>query len=950
MNKKIIASLASLCLFGASLAALAQFNPSDKAGEITLSNQNKTASVGSGLGWHTLPMGGGGWLYAVWGVCDQGPKACSPGVGTVTEMVHTDVGGTGYWYNRSSTGQCTGNQPGRTSGCWQAILTPVNMPGTTSYGALSSMRTATVSASNTSIAWVYFGQNGCLYKSTTGPGGTYSQPAGWTCTGYQETNIAGTSCNPMSLADPYNANVMYVSVSGGASTNVGHAFRTLNGGTTFPDLSTLSIANSSNGGPCTTIFAFDISPATPTVACPTGGSGSCTTNVFVLVNGTGIYKSKDGGATFTLLNTTGMPGGGRHIEVDRTGTVYVDDGGYPPNIYKWIPSGPNSTTGTWSVICSSCGGGGDPVAAIAVDPNTACTLASQNCHLAAVTFNGIIYESFNSGGAWQGNNHYSFTAVDAPWLSVDVEGIQPANMYFDPTRNDVVVVAGGDAIWDATLPGNTTSSFVWNSRTTDIQELVITNVAAPPGFNPVAGGWDRGAWSLTSLTQFPSTYQHNVSVPGSRAYSINYTNNFTGTGPGAQTGGRMIFMNLGGCSGCTGGFYSANFANGDPTNYSIMTSVPSEMSATGPCGCYSGFNLTGFDNNNWLWLVGQQGDLFGTTNGGASWTKLAAGNVPTGGVAATTVASGTGTTLTFGGGLDAALVASINAGNATSAGTTQTAANQWCGLGSIASATSTTITLSAPAACSVGSGDWVKFYTDTGWTTGGEGYPTILVADRASTNRAYIANGNASRSGAAGIYKISVSGGTYNVVQVYSGTPTTPTMYQNAGAMLTVPSTPGDIYFSNAGGSSINTSWMLAECIDSNPTGTASGTMSCSTVQTTSTIPGTSTHYGVNVSMATAMAAGRPKAGGSGYSAIYCYCAVNGSYGVWQTYDHFQTATQIGGSMFEGCGNAGICNNNNGDMFTGRFDSLTMMAASPDTQGLVFACWRGVACLYGQFN
>jgi hypothetical protein len=906
-------------------------------------------SFSSGQGWHTLPIGGGGWLFAVWGVCDQGPKACSPGTGTVTEMVHTDVGGTGYWYNRLTTSCGNANR----TGCWEAILTPINMPMETNYGSLSSMRSATTSASNTQTVWVFWGQNGCLYKSTTGPGGVYSKPSAWTCVGYGETNRSGTSNNPMMLADPYNANLVYVSVGGDVPTTPGHGFRTLNGGTSFADTSTL-FPSSTSTTPASLEYAFDISPMTPTGKCPTGGSGSCTNNVFAVSNGNGVYKSINAGTSFVKLNSangsTGtMPAGARHIEVDPTGTLWLDDGQYPPNIYKWVPSGPNSTTGAWSLACGGCGGSGDPVGAIATDPNTSCTLASQNCHAVGVTFRGSIYETFNSGSTWVGNSTWTVAATDAPWLAVDskvrnIDGIQVSSVYFDPTRSDVIVISGGDAIWETSPTGNSTTAFVWTSRTTAIEELVITSINAPPGFNPVVGGWDRGAWSLTSLTQYPTTYQWNISVPGSRAYHINYTNNFTGSGPGAQTGGLILTYNFGGCSGCTGGFYSSNYGNGDYTNLSNMVSVPQEL-AIG-CSCYSGHNITGFDNTHFLWVVGQQGDVFGTTDGGNTWAKLAAPRVPVGGVGKLTVTSGRSTTLTFGGGLEAQLVASISAGNATSAQRIlATNPNDWCNLGTVSSATSSSVTLATAPSCSTGvnSGDFVRFFTDVGWTKGGQSNPVIIVADRASTNVAYIANGNAANSGAAGIYKIYISGGTYHMVQVFSGQPTTPNMYQTAGAMLSVPSTPGDIYFSNASGTSPNSSWYLAECVDSSPSGTSSGTMTCKTVTT-------GNGYGANVANVWGMAAGKPKSGGSGYSGIYFYGMVNGTMGVWQTYDHFQTFTQIGGSMFEGCGNSGRCATITSDMFTGRFDALSSMAGSPDTQGLVYACFIGTACLYGQFN
>jgi hypothetical protein len=128
----------------------------------------------------------------------------------------------------------------------------------------------------------------------------------------------------------------------------------------------------------------------------------------------------------------------------------------------------------------------------------------------------------------------------------------------------------------------------------------------------------------------------------------------------------------------------------------------------------------------------------------------------------------------------------------------------------------------------------------------------------------------------------------------------------------------------------------LIECVDSNPSGTSAGTVSCQTVSTAK-------HYGANVSSVIVIGAGKPKSGGSGYSGFYFYGSIDGStMGVYQTYDHFQTFTKIGGNMFQGV----VA----GDNFPGRFDQPVVMVGDSNTQGLVYLCFSGTACIYGQFN
>jgi hypothetical protein len=945
--------------------------PTPQQRNVPLQAQPKTSS---GQGWHTLPIGGGGWLYDLHATCDQGPTGCSPGVGTITQTVRTDVGGTGYWYN-PATPNC-GNA--HRTGCWQAVLTPKNLPSVPCLnygcGSISSVRAFGISSANTSVVYLYWGQSGCLFKSTTGPSGTYALAPGWTCNGYQETNFGGTGGNPYMLPDPYNENIVYVSDT--AKEHNGGGFRSVDGGAHFASTNSLFPASGNTGYPTSIVYAFDKSNGT-TSTCPTGTNAGalgliCTKNVFACSVNHGVYKSIDGGVTFYFLNSTGMPTGCRHIETDMTGTLYADDGNYPANVYKWVPSGANShtTTGTWTQIVAN--GNGAYLSAIGVDPNTSCTLALQNCRVVAIDYAGNLNESRDSGAHWVGwNSNFTLTAPDAPWLALanhpykvkQYDGLQTDVVTFDPTKSNAIMSSGGTAVWDTTPPGDATSPFVWTSRTVDINEIVVTAVTQPPNFNPVAGGWDRGSWSLQSKTVYPSTYQYNITTAFSRAYGIEYSNDFTGPGTGA-----VVSYNFGGCqdpggansfpprcTGYTGVFVTNNPGNGDPTNWSNVPARPEELDLgfASRCNCMSGGDFIPLTATNWLWLLGKGWDIFGTVDAGAHWQKVGSTGAlaPVAGMAQSTSASGTSATLTFSaasGQLDAAFLASIAAGNSTRA---TDVTNNWCGLGTIGSATSSSITLTAPAACSVANGDYIFFFpaATTGWTLAGT-HPGNLTPDRAQSNVAYVSSGT-TKTGANGIYKIYLSGGVYNAVQVYSGQVSSVNMWQTGGALLIPPTTAGDVYFSN---STVGMGGALVECTDSQPSGTSAGTMTCQPVDTSHNIPGTSTKYGAAIANVWNFAAGKTKPGANApfadYSAIYFYGDVNGHKGIWQTYDHFRTFTQIGGDMFQGCGNAGACVSNNGDMFPGRFDSVGGFAASPDTQGLVYICFGGTACLYGQFN
>lgn len=871
--------------------------------------------VGITAGWHTLPIGGGGALPGLILVCNLGAGQCSPGVGTTSKMLRTDVGGAAYWFN-PSTGRC-GSNVSKAGPCWQNILTPVNFAGSgiAGYNVDSSARDFTISPSNPSIVTLYNGQDGCLYQSTTGPGGIYAKVSAFTCTGFFNTNGSAGGQHYI-LSDPNNANVIYVS----APANQG-AFVTVNGGTSWTNTSSLFPTSGSASG-LSAVYAFDTSNGT-SGTCP--GSSCRTQNIFSCVNGTGVYKSVNSGVAFTELNTSGMPTTCFKIDADPSGALWVNDQNH---IYKWTPSAVGSTSGTWTTQVSP---GTANSADFAIDRNASC---ASGCRVVALQYNGDIDETDNGGTSWSGfNSNFSIAATDAPWLSNNGANsfLNTESVEFDPTQSNVLDVSAGAAFFTTSPPGNSTSAFTYTSQTLDIEEIVANRIINPPGFTPVLGGWDRGTWSLQSQFNYPSFYAPNISIVSNRAWDVTYCNDFSSTGQIIQIGPNG------------NGYITSSIGNGNPSNWTQLASIPLE--ATVP-GVFGGGTILCLSQNNYIWKVGEGGDVYATTNGGTSWSKLAPTGVP---IATAGITSGATTTsqntLTFSGSpvyIDPAFIASVSAGNVTTA---VDASNNFCTIGTVSSVTpptSTTVTLTANAGCPVSIGDAIRFLpnqsgTMTGWGTNAIGQNGIV--DAQSTNVAYIYNDSAT---APGIWKFYISGGTFHSVLASSGSIG---VAGATGTLVGVPTTAGDMYFTNSipSGSPPN-SGSLFECVDSNPAGTGAGTVTCQAVTTAN-------GYGANVSSVWAIGTGAAKVGGSGYAGIEFYGSTDGiNMGVWRTFDHFQTFTQVAGSQFQGCGNSGACASSNGDMFEGRFDQITTMSGSLITPGLFDICFGGTACIYGYFN
>jgi photosystem II stability/assembly factor-like uncharacterized protein len=234
----------------------------------------------------------------------------------------------------------------------------------------------------------------------------------------------------------------------------------------------------------------------------------------------GVFKTSDGGATWTAVNT-GLPTqiGGfpvtdfTAIAVDPTTptTVYVGrSSGSPAGLYK-------STNGGATWAAASSGMAGQPVFAIAVDPTTPATLYCGT--------NQTVQKSVDGAGSWSpvSTGLPGFTAVNA--LAVDPT--TPATVYAGVAGNRVYKTTTGGTSWAITGVGPTTATSI-------VIDPVAPAVYAAGGsvYASTTGGT---TWTLaaTGLTGTPNVLVLDPSTP-TTLYAGTTTGVFQTTTSGAS--------------------------------------------------------------------------------------------------------------------------------------------------------------------------------------------------------------------------------------------------------------------------------------------------------------------------------------------------------------------------------------------------------------------------------
>jgi photosystem II stability/assembly factor-like uncharacterized protein len=419
------------------------------------------ADLSGTYAWKPMKIGGGGWIVGMdISATEKGLMYC-----------RTDVSGAYRWEPATAT--------------WKQIVTASSMPkdlvGYGRYGGVDSIVSA---PHDPNLAYMAF--NGQIFRSEN-RGDT------WTATTFashhveMDANGDGRQEGERLGVDPANSNVVYYCPISGA------AWFTEDGGATWRQVEGIPAGKPPHG---INTIVFDSGGGTITTA-----SGMVKTKVvFITVNRAGVYRTVDGGATWSNIAPLG-PGiniepRDAHIGTDRAYYVAcTNENGAAGSCWKFTPQG------KWiDITPRGSEGGSQAYAGVAVDPFEA-------AHVVLICDGGHGFVSNDGGATWSGRG-FQLQSANIQWLGRQENyWLSVGEIAFDPFEKGRLWFAEGFGVWwTADLNSR---DIMWHAASEGIEEACSNEVIAPPGGAPLSAMWDVGVFRFTD----PDTYSATRAYP-----------------------------------------------------------------------------------------------------------------------------------------------------------------------------------------------------------------------------------------------------------------------------------------------------------------------------------------------------------------------------------------------------------------------------------------------------
>jgi len=384
--------------------------------------------------------------------------------------------------------------------------------------------------------------------------------------------------------DPNNSNILF------CGTQANGLFKSTNGGASWT-LAWSGVTTTTNGnGICFVVFD------------PSSISGGVTQTIYIGVSRTGagnIYKSTDGGATFTAIqpDNSFMPHRAALSADNSTLYVSMADTEGPSNgtsgrVYKLA-----TATGTWTNITPN--GNNLPYGGVSVDPTDKNRVIvstvnvwnnNQFCHN---VWGDNIFFSNDGGSTWTSKLTCTSTLNTNGIGWINGGGIHWSDCIdFDPKNTARVRVISGNGIF--TCDDINATNVSWKFDVKGMEETVVMDAISIPGGNFVSAVGDQFGASYSDIYAYPD-HVHTPTVTSNNgiAYAANNSN-------------KVVRIT-------------------DKIYYSTDQGVTWPTSATvkGPQGKVA----LSADGNTTLHCPAGSSTTYYSTNNGASWTSTGVTNV-----------------------------------------------------------------------------------------------------------------------------------------------------------------------------------------------------------------------------------------------------------------------------------------------------------------------------------
>jgi photosystem II stability/assembly factor-like uncharacterized protein len=422
--------------------------------------------------------------------------------------------------------------------------------------------------------------------------------------------------------DPLTSTIVY------AGTRSDGLYRSTNTGSSWTKIA--SIPSTGTNG----VRSVVIDPAT-TVS---GGSAI----VYVGIPGVGIYRSTNGGTTFSALS--GAPVSPNRMEVSQ-GKLYVT---HSTGVTVWNGS-------TWKDITPSSGAGKN-YCGISIEASDPLKIAVCQRY---GTFNNPMYRSSDGGTTWQQMNTTALPitkTLEAAWWPASWFSSATSAIIFDPLHHGDLYYTDWFGIWytsDAWAAG----SVAWETRIKGDEETVVLTLAAPPsGPSLYSGVADDFGFRHDDINAYPSRL-YNINEGFSIAYSETQAANIAILGASGNDGTGTILATSANSgtswttrtlpAGVKLGRIAISATNPDKMVYvaggtggAVYYSTNRGSSWTASTGAPVGsvpaidvwskdFALTADCVDGDRFYIFKGGFMYATSDGGATWKQMNATAIPT---------------------------------------------------------------------------------------------------------------------------------------------------------------------------------------------------------------------------------------------------------------------------------------------------------------------------------